>query len=248
MGRASSTKAEWLGALETAAKLGVEQSSAIWMWMMQELRLGPQYFLAIREAVQQGRWRTAKNPKTYIKTVAKREAVKMGLVSESSSNLVSVGGSRSEGEEVSSEEALEYLGHHYDSRDPAKGEDAIWRAGAAGERDPGDPVEEHESYREWLAAGCQRKKRLIGGLFPIVPMCGTHFAFALSRIRSRGRIAKWVPKKAAVDWEQRKKQLAGKKKTSLWKSAWLGPARYPRFLWRFSLRLGFSSIMANWTF
>ncbi len=80
MGRSSSTKAEWLGALETAAKLGVEKSSAIWMWMMQELQLGPQYFLAIREAVGQGRWRTAKNPKTYIKTVAKREAVKMGLV------------------------------------------------------------------------------------------------------------------------------------------------------------------------
>jgi hypothetical protein len=79
MGRSSSTKAEWLGALETTAKLGVEQSSAIWMWMMQDLGLGPQYFLAIREAVQQGKWRTAKNPKAYIKTVARREAVKMGL-------------------------------------------------------------------------------------------------------------------------------------------------------------------------
>jgi len=79
MGRSSFTKAEWLGALETAAKLGVEQSSAIWMWMMQDLGLGPQYFLAIREVVQQGKWRTAKNPKAYIKTVARREAVKMGL-------------------------------------------------------------------------------------------------------------------------------------------------------------------------
>ena len=84
MGRSSSTKAEWLGALETAAQLNVEQSSAVWVWLMQELRLGQQYFLAIREAVQQGRWRTAKNPKTYIKTVARREAMKMGLVDETS--------------------------------------------------------------------------------------------------------------------------------------------------------------------
>jgi hypothetical protein len=84
MGRSSSTKAEWLGVLETAARLSVEQSSAVWVWIMQELCLGPQYFLAIREAVQQGRWRTAKNPKTYIKTAAKREAVKMGLVKEDS--------------------------------------------------------------------------------------------------------------------------------------------------------------------
>src|SRR3954468_4450704 len=104
MSRSSATKAEWLGALETAAKLSVEQSSAVWVWIMQELRLGPQYFLAIREAVQQGRWRTAKNPKTYIKTVAKREARKMGLVNEDSGNLVPVVSSRSEGEEISSEE------------------------------------------------------------------------------------------------------------------------------------------------
>ena len=76
--RSSVTKAEWLGALETAAKLGVEHSRSVWVWMMQDLGLGPQYFLAIREAVQQGRWRTAKNPRTYIKTLAKREAVKMG--------------------------------------------------------------------------------------------------------------------------------------------------------------------------
>lgn len=162
MGRSSSTKAEWLGALETAAKLSVEQSSAVWVWLMQDLGLGPQYFLAVREAVQQGRWRTAKNPRTYIKTVAKREAVRMGLVNENSGgNLVSVGGSGSEGEEVSSEEALEYLGHHYDSRDDAKGEDGIWRAGAAGERDSSDPSEEHDSCREWLAAGMPRELAIV---------------------------------------------------------------------------------------
>ena len=101
MSRSSSSKAGWLGVLETAAKLSVEQSSAVWVWIMQELRLGPQYFLAIREAVQQGRWRMARNPKAYIKTIAKREAVKMGLVNEESGNLVLVGSSGSDGEETS---------------------------------------------------------------------------------------------------------------------------------------------------
>ena len=156
MRRSSSNKAEWLGALETAAKVSVEHSSAVWMWMMQELRLGPQYFLAIRETVQQGRWRTAKNPKAYIKTVAKREALKMGLAKESSGNLVSA-----DGGEVSSEEALEYLGHHHDSRDAAKGEDGIWRAGAAGERDCSDPVEEHDNCRDWLASGMPRELAIV---------------------------------------------------------------------------------------
>lgn len=154
MGRASSSKAEWLGVLETAAKLSVEQSSAVWVWIMQELRLGPQYFLAIREAVQQGRWRTAKNPKTYIKTVAKREALKMGLVNEDSGNLVPVGSGPGE-------EALEYLGHQYDTREAAKGEDGIWRAGAGGAREPGDPVEEHDSYRERLASGMPRELAIV---------------------------------------------------------------------------------------
>ena len=161
MGRSSSTKAEWLGVLETAAKVSVEQSSAIWVWIMQELRLGPQYFLALREAVQQGRWRIAKNPKAYIKTVAKREALKMGLVTEDSGNLVPIGRTRSDGEETSSEEALEYLGHQYDSHDATKGEDGIWRAGAAGERDSGDPIEEHDSYREWLASGMPRELAIV---------------------------------------------------------------------------------------
>jgi hypothetical protein len=150
MGRSSSTKAEWLGVLETAAKLSVEQSSAIWVWLMQELRLGPQYFLAIREAVQQGRWRTAKNPKAYLKTVVKREALKMGLVDETSDDLVTIGGSRSEDEEATSEEALEHLEHRYGSRSAAKGADGVWRAGGGGGV---DPLGRQESYRGRLMAG-----------------------------------------------------------------------------------------------
>src|SRR5258707_7277496 len=161
MSRSSSTKAEWLGALETAAQVGVEQSSAVWVWIMQELRLGPQYFLAIREAVQQGRWRTAKNQKSYIKTVARREALKMERVTEDSGNLVPVGSSRSDGEKISGEEALEYLGHQYDTHEAAKGEDGIWRAGAAGERDSSDPLEEHDSYRDWLASGMPRELTVV---------------------------------------------------------------------------------------
>ena len=72
MGQVSLGRAEWLGVLESAAKDSVEQSSAVWVWIMEVLRLGPHYFLAIRDAVQQGRWRTAKNPKTYMKTYKDR--------------------------------------------------------------------------------------------------------------------------------------------------------------------------------
>lgn len=152
MPRNSISKAEWLGVLETAAKLEVEQSSAVWVWLMQELRLGPQYFLAIREAVRQGNWRTAKNPRAYIKTVAKREALKMGLLTHRSHDFVSIGGTRVEGEEISGEEELEYMGHQYEGRQAAKGPDGVWRAGAGAGRDYGDPREQHESYRDWLVS------------------------------------------------------------------------------------------------
>ncbi|HEY2497519.1 MAG TPA: hypothetical protein VGK24_10645 [Candidatus Angelobacter sp.] len=152
MGRSSSTKAEWLGALETAAKLGREQPSAIWLWIMQELGLGPQYFLAIREAVQQGRWRTAKNPRAYLKTVAKREALKMGLLTERSDDFVLIGRTRIDDEEISSEENLDYLGHQYDSSEAIQGADGVWRTGKGGERDYDDPRQGYDSYRDWLVS------------------------------------------------------------------------------------------------
>lgn len=156
MGRSSSTKAEWLGALETAAQLSVEQSSAVWVWLMQELRLGPQYFLAVREAVQQGRWRTAKNPKTYLKTVARREALKMGLIDERSDHLVTIGGI--EAEEATSEEALELLEHRYCSRSASKGADGVWRTGGGG---GGDPLRREKSYRGRLMAGVPDEMRVV---------------------------------------------------------------------------------------
>jgi hypothetical protein len=66
--------------------------------------------------------------------------------------LVTVGRTRNDGEEISGEDALEYLGHQYDSRSAAKGADGVWRAGGAAGRDYGDPREQHESYRGWLVS------------------------------------------------------------------------------------------------
>jgi hypothetical protein len=85
----------------------------------------------------------------------------MGLVKEDSGNLVTVGSRRSEGEEISGEEVLEYLGHQYETREAAKGEDGTWRVGGGAERDcsgiTSDPLAEHDSYREWLASGMPRE-------------------------------------------------------------------------------------------
>jgi hypothetical protein len=46
---------------------------------MDELAVPYQYFPAVLEGIRQNRWRQAKNPKAYLKTIVRREAVKLGL-------------------------------------------------------------------------------------------------------------------------------------------------------------------------
>jgi len=45
---------------------------------------------AVLEGIRQGRWRQAKNPKAYLKTIARREAVKLGLTEAPAKELVLV--------------------------------------------------------------------------------------------------------------------------------------------------------------
>src|SRR6478736_3059475 len=100
-------------------------------------RAGAGIFFAIYEAIRQGRWRSAKNPKAYIKTVAKREALKMGLLAEHSDELVFIGGSRIDGEEVPAEEILDFINYQQDSIEPVKGANGVWRTGPGWDREEG---------------------------------------------------------------------------------------------------------------
>jgi len=64
---------------------------AQWAWLMaQILQLPMQLLPAVQCALLQDRWQNAKNPKSYIKTVAKREALKMGLVDNPSDQAMSL--------------------------------------------------------------------------------------------------------------------------------------------------------------
>jgi len=147
-----SSKAEWLAVLEAAAQPGSRVSDGEWQWLMQQLDLGPEYFLAIREAVRQGRWRAAKNPKAYIKTVAKREATRMCLSPKSTDELVFPAAIEVDGEEVSQEERLDHMLYQHDSVKPVKGSDGVWRSGPGWDQDYGDERADYGSYRGFLAA------------------------------------------------------------------------------------------------
>lgn len=145
----STTNAEWITILETISKSQPDACNAGWEWLMAQIGLGPEYFLAIHEAVRQGRWRTAENPRAYLKTVAKREAWRMGLLSEDSGDeLVFMDGD----EELSSEEKLDFALHKQDAIAPLKDKDGIWRSGPGRDRKFDDPRSEHETYEDFLVS------------------------------------------------------------------------------------------------
>ena len=133
----------------------------------------------------------------------------MGLLTEDSGNLVPIGRTRSDGEQISGEEALEYLGHRYESREAAKGEDGVWRAGAAAGRDYGDPREQHESYRDWLVSAVptglkvvqqpsQEHKRLIDKI-----NASTNEAHFHARPLVRPNWREWAREAGFDKWEKR---------------------------------------------
>lgn len=122
--------AEWMAVLETVSQRPPDECNAEWEWLMEQLGLRPEYFLAIYEAVRQGRWRGARDPKAYLKTVAKRKAAAMELPAEGDARLVFPGEMKDvDGGKLSQEERLGYMQHEVDSVEPLKGAGGIWRPG-----------------------------------------------------------------------------------------------------------------------
>jgi len=126
---------KWLGVLEILAVRRPDQAEADWEWVMEQLGLGPQYFVAVYEAIKEGRWRTADDPAAYIKAVAKRQNTverrqkqRMGLLADPGEQLVTVSGSEMDGERVSGEEMLDSLMDRQERGKPARGADGVWRS------------------------------------------------------------------------------------------------------------------------
>ena len=109
----------WISILESAARENPDAISSQWSWIFQRLKLPMEFFPYILEAIKQGRWRTADNPKVYIRKVAWREATKAERRFEDSNPLRPVelpaDGS------LSMEDALEHLGHLSDTAEPIQG-------------------------------------------------------------------------------------------------------------------------------
>lgn len=141
------SREKWIVLLETIAQKRPDQVEGEWAWVMEQLGLGPEYFLAIHEAVRRGGWREADNPAGYLRTVARREARRLGASGERKPEglrgvpgfegwgeevtLGRAGGTEMEGERFSSEELLDHLQYRQDSGKPMPEADGTWRAAPA---------------------------------------------------------------------------------------------------------------------
>jgi hypothetical protein len=135
--QADAERSQWIVILEAASQQPPDEINQEWEWLLDQLGLAESYFLAVLEAIRQGRWRTAKKPKAYLKTVAKREAVKMGLLSDSP-DILELVNSSPDGGNFSLEGALDDIAHRGQTADALRGEDGVWRRGGG----CGDPYDE----------------------------------------------------------------------------------------------------------
>lgn len=100
-------------------------------------------YFALREAIRQGRWRNAKNPKAYIKTVARREALQEKVATVADDPLVWVPVT-SDGANFSTEHSLDHISYVRDTSEAVQGSDGIWRRGGGAERDYEEFYDENE--------------------------------------------------------------------------------------------------------
>lgn len=85
---------------------------AFWISLTRDfLRLPLEYMSAVYEVIRQARWKSATDPRCYLRTAAKREAARQGLVKgRRDTQLVSFSGGRSvDGESISPGDYLDYL-------------------------------------------------------------------------------------------------------------------------------------------
>jgi hypothetical protein len=142
---------QWLTILEAASRSLPDQLDDHWNWLMGELRLPYDLFPAILVAIQEGRWRTAKNPKNYIKVVARRVAQKIEPIPSDHGLLILID-QPPDGRPFSFDDALAKLDQS-GSSEASKRADGVWRRGSGWSDDYSVDEEDRQqgvSHREFL--------------------------------------------------------------------------------------------------
>lgn len=136
----ANSREEWLAIFEVASQRPGDEINDEWRWLLEQLRMSTEYYPALLEALRQGRWRNAKNPKAYLKTVAKREYLNEKAATAAADPLVLMQISSEDGSLV--EGSLDHISYVRDTSEAVQGVDGIWRRGGGAERN------EYERYDE----------------------------------------------------------------------------------------------------
>jgi hypothetical protein len=121
-------RSQWIVMLENAVQSTANEADDHWRLLMKQLKLPLETFSAVVLAIQQGRWRNAKSPGAYIKTVARREALKFEPL-PSDHGFVTLLDQPTDGRPFSFEDASDVLGLR-ESSEASKGNDGVWRRGS----------------------------------------------------------------------------------------------------------------------
>ena len=143
-------RAQWTAILDAAAQRPPDEMNEEWEWLIEQLGLSEDYFLAVLEAIRQQRWRTATNPKFYVRKVAKREALKMGLMPGHDASLIFMPAVT--GDQGSSTAPLEWIAHEQGTREAIRGTDGVWRPGGGQDVDYDDPRADYPTFRSFLVS------------------------------------------------------------------------------------------------
>jgi hypothetical protein len=141
--RQPSDREAWLGILEAASRKRGDEIDDEWRRLLQQLRMPADHYLALCEALRQGRWRNAKNPKAYVKRVVRLEVLHEDVATAANDPLVLMPAT-SEGEGFSVEHSLDHISYVRDTSDAIKGSDGVWRRGGGAERDFREYYDEDE--------------------------------------------------------------------------------------------------------
>jgi hypothetical protein len=137
------SREQWLAIFEDAvSQQGEAGIEARWL-VVQQLDLRPDDFPGINAALEQGRWRQAKDPSAYLKTVARREVARMRRPLDSHVVSLDVVG----GDEFSHDEVMDHITHANETSTAVRGSGGVWRPGGHGEQH-----DEYESLSERLWA------------------------------------------------------------------------------------------------
>jgi hypothetical protein len=145
----SINRIQWLTIFETASQTLPSEMNDHWGWLMDQLGLPYDCFPAVLLALEQGRWRKAKNPKAYVKTVARRETKNLEPV-PADVGIVSLVKQPADGRAFSFDDASDRL-MQGSSSETSKRKDGVWRRGSgASDEHHDDNPREGVSFRDFL--------------------------------------------------------------------------------------------------